>query len=472
MLFLGDDSTTGREPWFTNGTANTMTQIQNIAPDEGLSSLQPMGVVNGRGIFYRTVRGSFFDGGGLIELWASDGTPGGTGLVRNFEVTSELVVAGALSGISFIPLNGFIYFAAYGDDGGNELWRTNGTFAGTARVADINPGSQGSSPRLGTLYNGALYFSAYDDTAGRELWRTNGTTTQRVADIYPGFASASPEWLTVVGDTLFFSASTAQGDELWRLNGSGLAQVKDIYPGSTASNPSGLVNRNGTLFFAAQDSASGEELWKSDGTAAGTTQVRDINPGSASSQPYDLIVVNGALFFSADDGSHGSELWKSDGTVAGTMLVTDLAPGLGSSAIAMPHVVNNRLVFAVLEGDDQGVLWTSDGSASGTRAIPGPRLQFSFFGFSSLYDVSASVAVFSGWDAATGQELWMTDGTAANTRRLTDIAPNARPAFPDGPQVIGDRLVFGARDATGHAFWSLPAALLNERLLYLPLQVR
>ncbi|NIP52547.1 MAG: hypothetical protein GWN61_15505, partial [candidate division Zixibacteria bacterium] len=46
------------------------------------------------------------------------------------------------------------------------------------------------------------------------------------------------------------------------------------------SYPSSLINVNGTLFFAASDGIHGYELWKSDGTAAGTVMVKDINPGN------------------------------------------------------------------------------------------------------------------------------------------------------------------------------------------------
>ena len=41
-----------------------------------------------------------------------------------------------------------------------------------------------------------------------------------------------------------------------------------------------------TLFFTADDGVNGNELWKSDGTEAGTVLVKDINPGSGSSSPY------------------------------------------------------------------------------------------------------------------------------------------------------------------------------------------
>src|SRR5262245_58177845 len=61
--------------------------------------------------------------------------------------------------------------------------------------------------------------------------------------------------------------------------------------------------------------------------------VRDINtkPSTAGSLPGNLITLNGIAYFSADDGANGSELWRSDGTGAGTWLVKDIRPGTASS---------------------------------------------------------------------------------------------------------------------------------------------
>ena len=50
--------------------------------------------------------------------------------------------------------------------------------------------------------------------------------------------------------------------------------------GAVPLRPVRLTNVNGTLFFAADDGTNGKELWKSDGTAAGTVMVKDINPGT------------------------------------------------------------------------------------------------------------------------------------------------------------------------------------------------
>ena len=103
------------------------------------------------------------------------------------------------------------------------------------------------------------------------------------------------------------------------------------YAGSSASSPTNLTNVNGTLYFKANDGVNGIELWKSDGTAAGTVMVKDIYAGASSSSPTNLTNVNGQLIFSADNGVNGTELWKSDGTEAGTTLWLDIDPGAAGS---------------------------------------------------------------------------------------------------------------------------------------------
>ncbi len=211
-----------------------------------------------------------------------------------------------------------------------------------------------------------------------------------VKDINPG-GSSSPSRLISVDSTLFFRADDgSHGRELWKSDGTsiGTVLVKDIYPGPGSFTEGGpgpgnslpvlLTNANGTLFFAASDGTHGRELWKSDGTSAGTVLVKDIYPGSGgsflvpttppntpkggyigpgSSLPASLTVVNGTLFFAADDGIQGRELWKSDGTADGTVLVKDVYPGPGSSLPAGLANVNGTLFFAASDGTHGRELW-------------------------------------------------------------------------------------------------------------------
>ena len=148
-----------------------------------------------------------------------------------------------------------------------------------------------------------------------------------VKDIRPGAAGSIgfPDF-TLMGFAVYFAADDGvNGNELWKSDGTaaGTVLVEDINPGAGSSVPSYLTNVSGTLFFAASNGVDGIELWKSDGTAAGTVLVKDISPFAepdSSSSPSFLTNVSGTLFFRADDGVYGvgDELWKSDGTEAGT----------------------------------------------------------------------------------------------------------------------------------------------------------
>jgi len=59
--------------------------------------------------------------------------------------------------------------------------------------------------------------------------------------------------------------------------------------------------------------------------------VKDIFPGPAWLMPRTLTAAGGIVYFSAVDGAHGRELWKSDGTEAGTVLVENIRLGWRAS---------------------------------------------------------------------------------------------------------------------------------------------
>jgi ELWxxDGT repeat protein len=199
-------------------------------------------------------------------------------------------------------------------------------------VKDITPGPGDSHPEALTNVGGTLFFNADDGTHGSELWKSDGTTagTVLVKDVTPGVSDyLGPIFLTNVGGTLFFNDDDGiHGRELWKSDGTGpgTVMVKNIKPrGGSAGRfgPSDLTNVRGTLFFVANDGTHGYELWKSDGTTAGTIMVKDITPGASGSDPLYLTEVGSRLFFNARDDGHGRRLWRSDGTSAGTVLVVE-----------------------------------------------------------------------------------------------------------------------------------------------------
>ncbi len=129
-----------------------------------------------------------------------------------------------LSGISgampryFTNVNGTLYFQANAGATGYELWKSDGTSGGTVMVRNNFSGLFGYLPGFQTNFLGQLIFSA-SDGSGLEVWSSDGTSTGtiRLAEINPGPGSANPANFTVVGTKLFFSADNGTGSELWTL---------------------------------------------------------------------------------------------------------------------------------------------------------------------------------------------------------------------------------------------------------------
>ena len=121
--------------------------------------------------------------------------------------------------------------------------------------------------------------------------------------------------------------------------------------------PADLTSVNGLLVFRANDGVHGTELWRSDGTAAGTTLVSDINAGQSGSLPDNLTNANGTLFFTANDGVHGVKLWESDGTAAGTVQVPDASGTVLNTNPSNLVVAGQVLFFAATDIVDGPALW-------------------------------------------------------------------------------------------------------------------
>ena len=354
-------------------------------------------------------------------LWKSDGSEGGTALVRHFGAINQ---AGPLpNGLGNV--GGTLFFNAPDADG-TELWKSNGTDAGTVRVKDINPGPGSSNPGRIIDVGGVAYFTATDGFTGVELWKSDGTEagTVLVKDIAPGPAGANIQSLTNVAGTLFFTANDgATGVELWKSDGTaaGTVLVKDIRPGlqgatPLGSSPESLTDVDGTLFFAATTDTSGRELWMSDGTDAGTVLVANIQPdpfGPNGSSPSDLCNSGGTLFFTAGDSS-GRELWKSQGTAASTVRVKDINPGGGDSFPSFLTSAGGTVFFRASDATHGLELWKSDGTAAGTVMVADLDTTNSGVGNPGALVPIGNLVFFRAFNSA-GLQLYQSDGTQQGT---------------------------------------------------------
>lgn len=315
---------------------------------------------------------------------------------------SVTITSSFVSISNLIEINGLLYFI--GDDGvhGKEIWRTDGTLAGTFMTKDIGKVNETGGPRHLTACNGMLFFSMDDGVHGREIWRTDGTETGTILlkDIWPGSIGSSPWDLEVLNNEVYMHAQNpTNGGELWKTDGTelGTVLIKDIVPGPDWGGPFQMRRVGDAIFFEAWHPQTGRALWRTQGTEQTTYMVKDIcqtDQYPNFEERFDYLTdVNGVLYFLGDDGIHGWELWKSDGTEAGTIMVKDLTAGnTDESKIENLFSFNGHLFFI-----SNSQLWKSDGGPCNT-------VQMTFADGVSLYD-------FAPRFAGLGDKLFLPAGT-------------------------------------------------------------
>ncbi len=480
LYFVGTDGS-GAELWKTDGASTV--RVKDIRA--GSSGSSPSQLVDVNGTLYFIAN----DGKTGVEVWKSNGTSTGTLLVKDI-----FPGTGSSSPSRLTNVNGTLYFNANDNTNGYELWKSNGTASGTLLVKNINPGTKASShPQLLTNLNGTLYFTATDGSTGQELWKSNGTSagTVRVKDIYPGVTGSSIDNITAVGDVIMFSATNGtNGKELWKSNGTsaGTVLVKDITPGAESSFtlPGGhnFTAINGALYFTSGQ--YGADIMRSDGTSAGTKVItRAIEPGLDNPVITRFTLHNGSIYFfnhmvdyyypyyglykmdlngnnvtlvkqlwlgdpqiyeydyyasyrtnivSANNilfvsgrlqQTQGTKLLRSDGTAAGTVVVKDaFIQTFGSSPDLFTKTANGKVFFRANGrlGHDEYYqelgqdLWVTDGTAAGTVELKRSE---------SLSQITAvgNKVFFSGPAENDDPGLWVSDGTPAGTIKLHDTSP-------------------------------------------------
>jgi ELWxxDGT repeat protein len=333
----------------------------------------------------------------------------------------KMADVGSFSTLSEESLNGYSYIATSlpTNSFGRELYRTD--CRNIELVKDINP-SGSSNPDHFRVMGNSIYFAAEDATTGIELWVSDGTSsgTTMVADINLGSTDSSPDDLTVLSNVLYFTATDGvTGIELYRYSpGSAPTRVKDIRTtsvtlGPPSSTPSYLTVFNTRLVFSALDDNNGRELWISDGTESGTRMVSDIVSGNSNPSYITAVPQNNPanfVLFQAYGGlgtGGGTELWRSDGTTS--FRAADVWPGNTASSPRDLTNINGRVFFGA-QAPDGIAVWITDGTTSGTRNVSIQSLNNQ----ADQFAVANGYLYFRGWAAATGRELWRTEGTSSS----------------------------------------------------------
>lgn len=385
--------------------------------------------------------------------------------------TNILADFGGVYPTQSVNINGISYFAANDGIHGEELWKSDGTIAGTVMVKDITPGV-GSTEFDGLFAVGDhVLFVIQDGKNSLALWSSDGTSDGTIRLCHAGVQTGATS-AVVLGNELVFNVPTGAMNEcessLWISDGTaaGTKQIYDFPANSTTNNnfnlysvgshvvltaPGAFWTTDGTtigtidltnlpgqlpdhglsqlsavgfpviynnlMYFANADA----EVWSSDGTAAGTHLIR---PGIGDMKITGISQVGGKIYFSNDaDGS--GELWTTDGTEQGTVRLAQFA---AIESISDSGVIGNDLVFGTRNNDTTSGLWISDGTVQGTKEL------YSVTGDSytmpSDFRTVEGIVFFAGYDVEHGQELWRTDGTANGTSMVQDIAPG--PNSTDG----------------------------------------
>jgi len=434
------------------------------------------------------------------DLYKSDGTPGGTTRVKELGNLKPKLLTANDTGVIFtgtISLNNV------------EPWVSDGTEAGTILLGDLDLGSGSGDPAHFTPVGSSFFFVANDELLGRELWFTDGTPagTYIVKDLATGLGSGWPLELTLLGNEVFFTAvdgfASSVGRELWKSDGTeqGTVLVANLNTAGD-SDPSDLTSDGSKIWFSAHADAIGAELFTADG--GGASLVADVEPNtiSASLETLFLADLNGKLIFLADNGVNGMEPWVSDGTEAGTEMLADIRPGSLGISIQSHAVFEEWLYFSAVH-DLTWELWRTDGTPEGTvHVLPGvdafhlrtsngklyfagdeptngrePWVLESKFGtphlIKNLHSTNAyptnffpvgDRTLFRAESDARGLELWVTDGTEANTFMLADIEPGPDGSSPYGFTTFGGLVYFAAVTESDANLWSTNGTKAGTRL--------
>lgn len=203
----------------------------------------------------------------------------------------------------------------------------------------------------------------------------------------------------------YYSYSTPEtGYEVWRTDGTpaGTQLLKDIEPGAGDSFPNTFFEFQGNTYFIAAVNGS-NLLWRTDGTEVGTYPISTIFSNQ-------VLALGDHIYYTNSQPETGVELWRSDGTIQGSSLLLDFSAGEISTNPAFMFEANDKLVLAGIVNDVQRLLVYDP-----TSAVPAFDVLSSQFTPVTRETAIGSSFLIGGIDSNNGFGYWMVDGIPSNT---------------------------------------------------------
>jgi ELWxxDGT repeat protein len=359
------------------------------------------------------------------SLWVSDGTAAGTTQLFMFPGNAHPNLFNSVSagGELYFPVGPLTTPTA------PTLWVTDGTALGTHAVT-------GPTASLTGFTMKAVGDTAYVIGANGnqlQLWTaTNGTATQVSSFNTNGNDSGGPlvTGITTAGGKVYFAINQASGDQVWSSDGTSagttlLAQLPGAIPLPDPSGPptrlpayiDSIAVLNGDVYFTV---ANGGGLMKADGQGGANAVSLPAGLSGVSS----VSAVDGRLFFNADDNVHGTEMWTTDGTTAGTVRLSDINPGSGSSFPIGPEEAGGGFYVAASDGVPQG---PATFSQMQVWKLPDPSAPAGAGATTTLTSSAANVT--------TGGPITLT--ATVKAADATQPTPTGQVVFRDDEQIYG-----------------------------------
>jgi ELWxxDGT repeat protein len=433
FLFLAESPTTGLELWVTDGTTGGTRLVKDLAPGPASSFLSQFTEAGTHVVFARS------EGDGSSSLWGSDGTERGT-----------VPLLGPLGRVDFTSSNtarmgGRLILGSQVGSAAAELWVTDGTVEGTVRLATYCSDCSFEPPQIQGAGDGVVFFKARLAQGGVEQAFVTDGSVGGTRPLLTGCADAcagSLVSLTPWGRSAIVVVEHQERTRVLRADGTQPPTVLGEMPRSSIQvqplSAARLVLVATRPIDSNQVSALG--LWAADTTAGSLRQIRDfLAPVNASSDPSWLFEVGDRIVFVARRQEDGARLFA-------------LEPGATEPVALGARVDSGKTILGTgfrifFSGSGEAFetpgLWTSDGTAQGTRplledATPACSMQ-------ALLGDRLFLIRRAGFRDLLDGELWVSDGSPAGTRLVAaGVGPSN--CFLAGMAALGSAVYWVGRD--------------------------